>query len=202
MSRFALLVAVLAISLLMPHSARAQSSSAPGARFTLLFETGFGGELHIDQDPGPDGEADLDPTVGVGARLAFPVGRHLLIGGHADLLGVETDLGTDRELVLTFDMYVAFRHMANIANKPVEFFIGVPLGLAVMVFDDDFGDDDDAWPGLNIGALGGAQMFFGNFGLLAEAGVRHISVFNERRDRDLHLGATQFFLQVGGSVVF
>lgn len=202
MSRIALLVVLVGLAVtLCPNAAEAQSGrDAPGARLTLLFETGFGGEAHFDE-PGRRDGFDLDPTVGLGVRLAFPVGRYLLIGGHADLLGVEVDILNDRDLVMNFDAYIAFRHLTRLANKPVEFFLGMPLGLSVLFLDDGF-DDNDAWPGLNIGVLGGAQMFFGQFGVLAEAGVRHISVYRERRDGDHRIGATQFFLQVGGSLVF
>jgi len=171
------------VLLLVAAPAEAQELSDRSPRIAVNLALGFAGELDTDTD-GLSGESDLDPSIGFDLRGELPVLDFLVIGAWFELLSVEPDVsGLDREETFSFDAFVRVRWVFEIIDRTlfVEPYAMLPVGFTLAVLPElDGGDDDDVYPGWNIGVLFGAQLLHASgAGGYLEIGWRHIEVYGD-----------------------
>jgi len=147
----------------------------------------------------------LDPTVGFGLRMEGGVWDYVSIGANIELLTMQTDAaGAERETVFDADLWIRARYLIEISRDELylEPYIGMPFGLSIGVLQDIDGSGDDAWPGWNIGVLGGAYLLTNaGIGFFVEGGWRYHQLFTSGRvlgfDVDAELSTHQFATQIG-----
>ncbi|MFK7987203.1 MAG: hypothetical protein AB8I08_14360 [Sandaracinaceae bacterium] len=193
-----LALAFLSCLLAAPAAAQDPDDLRLGGHFAL----GVLGEADASIG-GLSGSAELDPTLGFGARVDLPVHDYVAIGGQLELLFFDQGRA-DREAVFDFNAYVRLRYAIELSRDSmwIEPYVQLPFGLALAAFQEG----DDVWPGFNTGALAGAWFIF-DFPLsfYAEVGWRHHQVFSEQRvlgaDVDLKVVTNQLAMNAGVSLI-
>ena len=161
-------------------------------QFEAYLVTGFGGSVSLSQDGFGSGDADLDPTVGLGLRLDLPLGDMITLGPIAELHSYQTDGATGRDLALDAGLVLRVGHVFNAGGMDLDVYGAVPAGFTVYFPDDDF--DSDNFIGFNVGLFGGAQLFVTRrVGIMAEMGWQLHNVYNDEST----LTANQFRMNVG-----
>lgn len=197
----------IALAVAAPSAARAEAEDVGHLRLSAYLALHVAGEA--DYNVGnASGSADLDPTVGFGARGEVPLHDYFVIGGFFELLTFEADTAFDdeREAVMNFDLWARARYVFEVSRDvAVEPYLGVPFGLSLAVLNHPSGGDQ-VWAGFNIGVLAGALLRLGAFGAFFELGWRHHQVFWEQEtafgDIDWKLVTNQMALHFGASYTF
>lgn len=163
-----LLVSALSLA---AWSSTALADAKDATRVSLHLALGVGGEYAIVPEAGRVLEADLDPTLGFGARLEVPIHDYVVIGGMFELGGLKVDdVERDADLLLDFDLWVKGRYFSELAGDAgLEIYVGLPIGFTLFRFDDE---DADNQAGFNVGVLAGAVLFFDQLGFFTEVGWR------------------------------
>jgi hypothetical protein len=166
-------------------------------RLAAGLHVGLGGALKENDLTGVS--TDLAPTVGFHLRLDIPVADFLAIGPmaifSAYITEAEDDLGAARSLLVDIAVFPRFRFAFGLGFGHLEVYAGPFGGLTTGVRDElEF----DAGIGFNVGALGGAQLFFGRFGVLVEGGFIHHDVsHNSDFGADLDFRTDQAVINLG-----
>jgi hypothetical protein len=182
---------VLAIGLIAVRPVHAQYSKSDQAMtmmdttFNLKFMLGLGGEAEVDYDidgaPAlPSVDDDLEPTLGGGLEIDFPLHKFFLLGGmfsfHAWNTDGFEDADFDRSFFLDFSLVPKGRFPFE--KTPLAIYLGVPIGFSLDLFDEDnipFADAEiDVGLGMNVSVLVGAQVNLASyFGLMLELGYTY-----------------------------
>ncbi|MFP4598606.1 MAG: hypothetical protein ACLFVJ_10170, partial [Persicimonas sp.] len=142
---------------------------------------GLGGEFEGELEnkvTGGTAEMDEDMLSTLGGFLHFeaPLHRHFVLGGRAAMgaFTAETQDDNDwsRDLLFNFNAVPKLRYPFN---APGEVYVGVPVGMSLIMPSDDWEDEIgvDAEMGINwnMSVVGGFNyLMFGEFGLFGEAG--------------------------------
>jgi hypothetical protein len=141
---------------------------------------GGAGALRVEDEAGP-ASADLRPTPGFHVRLDIPIGDYfavapmVMVGGwHAE--GLTGNF--ERSFYLDVDLFPRVRVPFAVGGGHMELYAGALAGYTAFLLDDPLVEDHAH--GWNVGALAGAQLFFGDgFGVVTEMGwLRHESEFS------------------------
>ena len=198
----------LVIGTLVPSSAAAQRDrwKSEPTRVSGYFTLQACCDAHLVDNDATDfldlsTDASTDPGFGFGVRVERRVLDFLALGGMFEMLAWRLDGDDDREFFIDADVF---------ARLPLDIDLSGDLGLEIYAllpvgFTAAFQDENDRSRralGVNLGLLGGAMVSFDTFGLFAEFGFRHHSVFDDVEGRDFRLGLTQVAFNLGGSVAF
>lgn len=224
-SALSLLAGALVLATLLPETASAQRrewNRDDGIRLDGYLALGFGGEGDVDADVDSVGfngsfSPDLDPTFGFGARVESAVLPFLSLGGLFEAAAFEADfpdpLDGERKWIFDFDVLARGRWLFEVVRRDLylEPYVAVPFGFSLGMLpdiDSTDPDDDEVWPGWNIGVLAGltllADMGLGGF---IEIGWRHHHMHSSFDlpivgDADIRLATDQFALNMGLAYVF
>jgi len=104
-----------------PGSAAAQSADSPAdaVRLTPYLLVGAGGEAELSSG-GFSISNDLDATVGLGARVAVPLVKYLLVGGLFEWGSFKADNSNDRDHLLDVDAFIGGRYVLDVEGMPLE----------------------------------------------------------------------------------
>lgn len=201
------LSAAIFAALMMMSTPRAEAQSVEdSARAMLYFAIGGGGETSIESDPGLDFTVDNDATVGIGARIEFPLMAYVSIGAQIDMLSYEPE-GVERNISGHFDLWAKGRYVFDLSpDLTLEAYGGIPIGLSVLRIEENPAlKRPNNGIGWNIGLLAGAQLFFSDrFGATLEMGWRRVQVYNEDASGAVEFTTkmNQFALNMGGVMLF
>lgn len=194
---------ILALVVLSASPALAQDrdyDSVLGIHFRLGFAGGVSSTVGDVQS-----EADLETTLGLGLRAEVPVFQFITIGGLFEAAAFETEVpffDAESRWALDFDFFVRGRYLFVFDDVAVEPYVAVPIGFSLgFLQDPDGGTDDEAWPGWNIGVLGGVYVLSKvGIGGLFELGWRHHEAYNSNDLLDYAVASNELAMNVG--VVF
>lgn len=203
--------AVASMALMVMSAVNAEAQSVDDSpRAMLYLAVGGGGEADFSSDPSSplDGSLNNEATVGVGARVEFPIMDYVSLGGQVELLSYEIDgAGFDREISGHFDLWAKGRYVFELSSDlDLEAYAGIPIGFSVVSIQNSPGlEHQDNYLGWNMGLLMGGQLFFSErFGAMLEMGWRHINAHNQIAGggADLKTKVNQFALNLGAVVLF
>ncbi|QDG51027.1 hypothetical protein FIV42_09870 [Persicimonas caeni] len=143
---------------------------------------GLGGELEAELsipelDGSGDIESDMLTTLGGFLQYEAPVHPYVLLGARgafgAFIAEMQDDDDYARDLMFNFDAVAKLRY--PFLTAPGELYVGLPVGLSVIVPSEDWEDQDgfEAETGVswNMGVVGGLNyLLFEQFGLFVEGG--------------------------------
>lgn len=197
-----------------------QSATMMDPTFNPKFMLGLGGEAEIDGqvDGLPGGasvEDDLEPTLGGGFEIDFPLHKYFLLGGmfsfHAWYTDPAEEADFDRNFLLDFSLVPKGRYPFE--GSPFAIYLGLPIGFTLDLIDE--GSIESAFPvlgpvdvdvglGMNLSVLVGAQVNLSSFfGLMLELGYTYHYFSHDGELTNLGLGGEaefeleQFALNVG-----
>ena len=152
-----------------PTSAVAQDA----VELSAYFSTGFAGRI---QSLETDESLDLDPAVGAGVRIGFPVHRYVVVGGMLDFSAWRPGVsGAERGYFVDPQAFVGARLPLDAGSFEVTPYAIVPVGLAVAV-PNAAARDLGAKTGFGaaVGFLAGTQvMFTPRIGAMLELGMTY-----------------------------
>ncbi len=137
--------------------------------------------LRVEGERRASGDIDLDTTYGAGGRITMHAG-YFALGAMAEFRGYGTGDYNERDFAFDFSPFVGARiPIYEERDTAVRLRATFPLGFTVLQPNEDrYGDA--SYLGFNLGALGGVEMTFGQFGLFTDVGVRYHRVY---ADEDL-----------------
>ncbi|MGE0786364.1 MAG: hypothetical protein AB7S26_11795 [Sandaracinaceae bacterium] len=207
--RPSLTAACLLVATVLASRARAQESvDAP--RVAGYLALAVGGDADFDSDPGGSTSSSLDATIGFGVRGELPVHQFVVLAASFELMTFETNgsFSSAREEVLNFDAWIRGRYPFELTRDLwLEPYVAVPIGFSLGLIP--VGGEDEAWPGWNVGVLGGAALILGNLPLafFFELGWRFHQVFYDQNvpilgNIDYKLTTNQLAMQGGAALHF
>ncbi|MBN1655302.1 MAG: hypothetical protein JXA30_16165 [Deltaproteobacteria bacterium] len=181
-----------------------QSATMMDTSYNLKFMLGLAGEAEIEGEVdglpgGASVDDDLEPTLGGGFEVDFPLHEYFLLGGmfsfHAWITDTGDDLDIDRNYLLDFSLVPKGRYPFK--GSPFAIYLGLPIGFTLGFFDEENAEaafpllgsaDVDVGFGMNLSVLVGAQVnLASSFGLMFEIGYtyRYCSYDGELTDLGL-----------------
>jgi hypothetical protein len=165
-----------------------QSQTMMDMTYNFKFMLGLAGELQAEgQDEiggAPSSENDLEPILGGGFEVDFPLHEYFLLGSifsfHTWDTTVAWDLGIERDFLLDLSVVPKGRYVFK--GSPFAVYLGLPIGFSLgLVKDENMesvfplwstdGLNVDVGLGMNLSVLAGAQMNLASyFGLMLELG--------------------------------
>lgn len=128
-----------------------------------------GGDLHT-----------MEPGFGVGFRVEIPAGRFFALGPAFQFVSLLDDPDDDRYALFAPGLWFKARRVFETRAGGIEIYLGIPVGFSGLRYPRDGGEEGGGYDfdrGAHVGALAGAQFFFGPFGILVEAGFHRDFVF-------------------------
>ncbi len=198
------------------YSKSDQAMTMMDTTFNFKFMLGLAGEAEIDYDIDglpfalPSVDDDLEPTLGGGLEIDFPIHKFFLLGGmfsfHAWNTDGFEDADFDRSFLLDFSLVPKGRFPFE--KTPLAIYLGVPIGFSLDLFDEDnipIADAEiDVGVGMNVSVLVGAQVNLTSyFGLMLELGYTYHYVSHDAESSTLGLSGEidgeleQFALDLG-----
>lgn len=138
------------------------------------------GEINVPEaNSSSDFQDDMLTTVGAFLHYEMPVHPYVLLGGGGGLATFTTEILDDadwsRDMLINFNAIAKLRY--SFISSPGEAYLGVPVGLSVILPSEDWEDSYEyrieAETGVtwNAGLVGGINyLLFEQFGLFAEGG--------------------------------
>jgi hypothetical protein len=193
-------IPILALVVLSASPALAQDRDYDSI-LGIHLRLGFAGGLTYSTDAA-DTETDLDTTLGIGLRAEVPVLKFLSIGGLFEAAAYQTDIPffeDDTRWGLDFDFFVRGRYLFVFEDVAVEPYVALPIGFSLgFLQDPDSPAEDEAWPGWNVGVLGGIYVISKvGIGGLFELGWRHHEAYNSNAIDDLAVSTNELAMNVG-----
>lgn len=162
-------------------------------RVGAYFATGLGGQGTAEQD-GFEGDFDLDPTIGVGLRFEIPVGDLFHLGPFAEFDSYKGDGADGRDIGLDAGLMLRLGPTLQVGTMNLEVYGAIPVGFTAFLADAN----DSTLLGLNVGALGGAQLHVSSrVAVMLEVGWQMHRVY----DDGASLTTNQAKLQVGAMLL-
>jgi hypothetical protein len=185
-----------------------QGATMMDITYNPKFMLGLGGSAETDLDingplPTVHSDDDMEPSLGAGFEVDFPLHKYFLLGGmfsfHSWITDVLDDATGDRNYMFDFSLVPKARFPFE--KTPVAIYLALPIGFSLDSYDEDNAPVDvDVGYGMNLSVLVGAQVNLTSyFGLMLELGYSYhyfshdISNPGGEAEGDLH----QFQLNVG-----
>jgi hypothetical protein len=168
------------------YSKSDQAMTMMDTTYNLKFMLGLGGESEIDFDGAGflgdllSGEDDLEPTLGGGLEIDFPLHKFFLLGGmfsfHAWNTDGFDDADFDRSFLLDFSLVPKGRFPFE--KTPIAIYLGLPIGFSIDLFDEENipvpDAEVDVGIGMNLSVLAGVLLNLTDyFGLMLELGYTY-----------------------------
>ncbi|MFW6052116.1 MAG: hypothetical protein ACODAU_13140 [Myxococcota bacterium] len=191
---------LLAAAMALPSAAAAQDDGAADRlRVGGFLNGGFGGEADVDFDAlvSSSWDADLNPSVGLGTLVDYPVIPYLAVGGMFRLQFLHVD-GVDDDASTAMDLSLLLR--ARYPFEKGEVYFGVPVGFSMLWVNDDINPDLDGGPGWNVGLLAGGQYLITDaIGIFGHLGGLFRGSNHDVPGTDVDITTKQFILEGGVS---